>query len=255
MRKDIIRYSGQQITIDDRDIWRLATLEVKQRLRGAQMADPEMTSALALLRRAANVIARLEDAVVFRGLTGPPAALTPRGGIVGLPNVWEIRGGQDTEGLWVPPFPPYTPRRWIPIFGYPRWLRGDRLVGAVSEAIGILENSGHFGPFAVVLGQGLFLIAQTPGPFSSFVLPQDRIIPFLGGGPLLRSSTLDLNPHVLTGLVMALGGAPFELVVATDISLQFLQFTTDPDFLFRVRERIALRIKESEAIVELFMWV
>ena len=35
-----------------------------------------------------------------------------------------------------------------------------------------------------------FLSLQTPDP-SSLVLPQDRIIPFLGGGPLLRSSTLD----------------------------------------------------------------
>jgi uncharacterized linocin/CFP29 family protein len=265
VRRDIIAYPThipvpptpptQEIEIQDRDISQLATLEVKQRLRGAQMADPDMASALALLRRAANVVARLEDAVVFRGLT---SALRPRGGIVGLPDVWEIRGGQQSEGLWMPPFslPPFRPRRMIHIWGFPPWTRGDRLVGAVSEAIGFLEQSGHFGPFAVVLGQGLFLIAQTPDPFSSSVLPQDRIIPFLGGGPLLRSSTLDLPyyTHVLTGLVMALGGAPLELVVATDMSLQFLQLTTDPEYLFRVRERIALRIKESEAIIELFMW-
>ena len=35
------------------------------------MADPELTSVLALFRRAANVLARLEDAVVFRGLVPP----------------------------------------------------------------------------------------------------------------------------------------------------------------------------------------
>jgi len=37
------------------------------------MVDPEMTSVLALFRRAANVLARLEDAVVFRGLVQDPA--------------------------------------------------------------------------------------------------------------------------------------------------------------------------------------
>jgi hypothetical protein len=42
-------------------------------VRSAQMAAPEMTSVLALFRRAANVLARLEDAVVFRGLTASPA--------------------------------------------------------------------------------------------------------------------------------------------------------------------------------------
>ena len=97
---------------------------------------------------------------------------------------------------------------------------------AVSNAIGQLEGHGHFGPFAAVLGQGLFLVAQTPNPAGSLVLPQDRIIPFLGGGSLLRSSTLDQG----AGVVVALGGAPVELVIATDMSLQFLQITTEPNF-------------------------
>ena len=61
------------ITIQDRHVIQLATLQVKVPVRGAQMADPEMTSVLALFRRAANVLARLEDAVVFRGLVPDPA--------------------------------------------------------------------------------------------------------------------------------------------------------------------------------------
>ncbi len=103
----------------------------------------------------------------------------------------------------------------------------------------------------MVLGQQLFLVAQTPDS-QSLVLPQDRIIPFLGGGPLLRSSTLDESDG-FTGVVVALGGAPLELVVASDISLQFLQVSADPAFLFRVSEKIALRIREADAIVQLDM--
>jgi hypothetical protein len=102
-----------------------------------------------------------------------------------------------------------------------------------------------------VLGQGLFLLAQTPD-VGSLVMPQDRIIPFLGGGPLLRSSTLDAL-RGYTGLVVALGGAPVELVVATDMSLQFLQVTNEPTFIFRVYEKIALRIREPRAIAQLYM--
>jgi len=90
------------------------------------------------------------------------------------------------------------------------------------------------------------LFAQTPQQ-DSLVLPQDRIIPFLGGGSLLRSSTLPDN----SGVVVALGGAPIELVVAADVSLQFLQVTTAPDFVFRVREKMALRIREAGAIAAL----
>jgi uncharacterized linocin/CFP29 family protein len=123
---------------------------------------------------------------------------------------------------------------------------GELLVAAVSDSIGKLEGNGHFGPFAVALGQKLFLGAQTPNE-GSLVLPQDRIIPFLGGGPLLRSSTLPDNK----GVVVALGGAPVELVIATDVSLNFLQVAPDPMFVFRVYEKMALRIKESDAIVAL----
>ena len=79
------------------------------------------------------------------------------------------------------------------------------------------------------------------------MLPQDRIIPFLGGGSLLRSSTLPATG----GVVVALGAAPVELVVATDVSAHFLQVTTDPMFVFRVYEKIVLRIKEPDAIVSL----
>ena len=61
------------ITIQDRPVIQLATLQVRVPVRGAQMADPEMTSVLALFRRAASVLARLEDAVVFRGLVPDPS--------------------------------------------------------------------------------------------------------------------------------------------------------------------------------------
>jgi uncharacterized linocin/CFP29 family protein len=76
------------------------------------------------------------------------------------------------------------------------------------------------------------------------VLPQDRILPFLGGGALVRSSVM----REQTGVVVALGGAPIDLVVGTDISVSFLQVTEAPLFVFRVYEKIVLRIKQPSAI-------
>ena len=241
-----------QLNIADRDTIRLATLQVTVPVRGAQMADPELSSTLALFRRAANVVARLEDAVVFRGLAADPlnpGGFAPPGGLGGLPRIWQITGAQAARGIWTGPFPPPGP--WIIIPAAPIAGRGQALVGAISNAIGQLEQNGQFGPFAVVLGQQLFLVAQTPDP-GSLVLPQDRIVPFLGGGPLLRTSTLD-DWGGFSGVVIALGGAPVELVVATDVCLQFLQLSLDPAYYFRVSEKIALRIKEPQAIVQLYM--
>jgi uncharacterized linocin/CFP29 family protein len=258
-RREIIP-ADAPLRIDDRVVTQLATLQVRVHVRGAQMADPELRSVLALFRRAANVLARLEDAVVFRGLVPDVPPVAPAGGLGGLPLIWQIHGGQGTPGLWrplppaawpsIPPFPAPYRWQWVPVQWTSVLDAGAGLVTAVSDAIGRLENYGHFGPFAVVLGQGLFLIAQTPDQ-NGYVLPQDRIIPFLGSGSLLRSSTLD-EYHGYSGLVVALGGTPVELVVAADMSLQFLQVTEHPNFVFRVREKIALRIKEGGAIVRLY---
>jgi uncharacterized linocin/CFP29 family protein len=233
-----------QVSIDDRNIRQLATLQIKVRVRGAQMADPEMASVLAMFRRAANVLARLEDTVVFRGLVadptqpvGPNIPVIVPAEVPGLgPVIWQITGGEPLPGLLdaAAGQPVVMPAR-----------TGDQLVIAVSDAIGALDDSGHFGPFALVLGNDLFVLAQTPA--TGLVLPQDRIIPFLGGGSLLRSSTLPPDQ----GVVVALGGTPVELIVATDVCFEFLQLTLEPAFLFRVCEKMVLRVKEPAAIVRL----
>jgi len=235
VRREAIGYEAPdksaRLTIDDTDIIKLPTLQVKVFLRGAQMADPNLTSALQIFRRAANLLARLEDALVFRGQTEP--SKTPEG--APLPKICEVLGGDTSKGL-------IECAKEDPVAKDD----AESLVRAISKSIGDLEAKGHFGPFAVALGQDLFLTAQTPND-KSLVLPQDRIIPFLGGGALVRSSTLPVGQ----GVVVALGGAPVELVVATDVSLNFLQVTPDPSFVFRVYEKIALRIKEPDAIVRL----
>jgi uncharacterized linocin/CFP29 family protein len=230
VRAEEISDGVSPITIEDRTTIKLSTLQVNVSLRGAQMADPEMTSVLALFRRAANILARLEDAMVFNGQTaenhGPQQGAPPA--------VWEVHGGQHTLGLL----------RDVPEIRDA--VNGNDLVTEVSNAIGMLEGRGHFGPFAVVLDRRFFTAVQTPNA-GSLVLPQDRIIPFLGGGSLLRSSTL---PEY-SGVVVALGGAPVELVIATDVSLTFLQVTLDPMFVFRVFEKMVLRVKNANAIVAL----
>jgi uncharacterized linocin/CFP29 family protein len=250
VREELIQFAPP-LSIQDRPVIQLATLQVTVAVRGAQMADPEMTSVLALFRRAANVLARLEDAVVFRGLVRDPVfpgqnKFAPPTAPPLPQRVWEITGGQVSNGLWRS-----GPRR-VDIRWGARADRDTRLVSGIADAIGRLEAGGHFGPFAVVLDQRLFVVAVTPSP--ALVLPQDRILPFLGGGPLLRSSTLDRAPNLRNGVVVALGGDPVELVVATDVCVQFLQLTAAPLFIFRVCEKMALRIKEPDAIMPLLMW-
>jgi uncharacterized linocin/CFP29 family protein len=162
--------------------------------------------------------------------------------LLALPPVWRTSGAEHMDGL----LDHAQPAMSQPPGGQVAQSLGDRLVGDVSGAIGELEAAGHLGPFACVLDQEFFKAVQTPNQ-GALVLPQDRILPFLGGGPLLRTSTL---PEY-TGLVIASGGAPIDLVVATDISVSFLQVTLEPRFVFRVYEKISLRIKEQGAVIRL----
>lgn len=233
-------------TVDDLGILKLSTLQVKVFLRGAQVADPDLTSALIAFRRAANVLARLEDGIIFRGQEG--ASKGPKGWPKVAPTSgppWEVRGGQKTPGLLQAAKDLKDPKSIVEVAGKAP-ANGDALVSAISKAIGILENKYHLGPFACVLDQEYFNSAQTPNEHS-LVLPSDRILPFLGGGSLLRSSVLEPQ----SGLVIALGGAPIDLVVASDISVDFLQVTTEPWYVFRVKEKIVLRINQPDAVVAL----
>jgi uncharacterized linocin/CFP29 family protein len=231
------------VTVSDSDTLRLTTLQVNVYLRGAQVADPELESALLAFRRAASLVARLEDDIMFRGQVdsnrGPPrsdqvvdetvAARAP----AQTPDN-SVRGGQRIRGL-------------LDTINRPRaTITGNDLVIAVSNAISRLERDRHFAPFACALSHEYFDLVQTPNP-NSLVLPQDRILPFLAGGPLVRCSSLPPN----TGLVVALSGTPIDLVVGTDISVGFLQVTPNPWFVFRVFEKVVLRIKQPGAIVPL----
>jgi uncharacterized linocin/CFP29 family protein len=224
---------GTPLSVNDRTIIELATLQVKLHLRGAQLADPELGSVLSAFRRAANILARVEDALVFNGQPGPntlPPGVPPNIGA-------ELIGGQLSAGLvglgGVTAVPPV--------------VTGNDLVEAVTDAIGKLENNGHFGPFAVALGQPFFGLAQQPNSTFPQVTPQEQIVPLLGGGSLYRCSAIP----PINGVVVALGGKPIELVIATDVSAQFLLLNATPTYVFRVYEKLVLRIKSTDAVVTL----
>jgi hypothetical protein len=226
----------------------LTTIASLVYLRTNEVSDPDLSAALALFRRAANLIARTEDALVFQGQPGvgqwPPN--TP----AVLSAVGTISSGGVNDGLLpfnLPSAPLVGPIGGVPPRGEVRVqpAAGPELVESVVAAITSLEAAGHFGPYACVLSNDLFEVACQPVQ-ASLVMPRDRILPFLDG-QLFRCGAI--TPGY--GVVVSLGGSPIELVVASDISVKFLQVNTEPRYIFRVSERIVLRPKELDAIVVL----
>ena len=222
----------QRMEIDMGQMIPLTTIAADVYLRNSDLADPDMSSALAMIGRAADVLGRVEDSIIFNGQLGAnegPAIPDPV-----RPEIYTVRGGREAAGLLT-----HEGVERIPVDGpdYP-----SALVGATVKAIGELEGSGFHGPFALALGNELYLDANSPNQ-NSMVLASDRILPFLGG-PLVRSSAIPAGE----GVLVALAAEPVDLVVATDLELRYVQTTLEPRPVLRLRERFALRIKQHEAL-------
>jgi uncharacterized linocin/CFP29 family protein len=238
----------EYLEIEDFQTRRLTTLSVRVALSSQQLAQPDMSSALVAFRRAANLIARAEDYLVFTSQAGTDPNLPPQL----APCI--ARGGDFFPGLIDPSATtPGTPGNDTRRVEVPNDIAGPDLVARVEEAVGMLEPEGHLAPFALVLNTPLFNVAHTPNE-DSLVLPADRIKPLIDG-PLLRSSVLNFGNESPPpkGILLSLGDDLTDLVVGKEIHVRFLQVTADdsPRYVCRVSERFTLRIKQPRAIVQL----
>jgi uncharacterized linocin/CFP29 family protein len=233
--KDDLRGAGtRRLAVDDAATMPFITLSCYVHLTTQQIEDPELASAKQMLGRAAGVLGRLEDAIVFNGYaTGNPAA-------VNLPPIYEVKAQRDYPGLFSLDHSTKDTLKEIAPDAHD--FHGVDLVNQVNEAIMTLEGEGHFGPFASVLGHKLFADANASF-FGSLVTARERILPLLEGGPLLRSSVVDPDK----GVVVSLSGSPIDLVVASDIHVKFLQVTLEPRYVLRLSERFVLRLKQPGA--------
>jgi uncharacterized linocin/CFP29 family protein len=240
------RLDTRRGAVDDVSTTRIVEVAVEIDLTQPQVREEELSSALLLFRRAANIIARMEDWIIFNGV--PDDTRQPNGiQAAGRDQRWgyRIQGGDpETRGMLEDAASAVTD---IP-------LDGEQLVPRIVQAVTQLERAGHLAPFACVLGMNAFVVAHTPAP-GSLVLPRDRIEPVLER-QLLRSSTIDDRPWEgesppARGVVVALAGNPIDVALAVDAAPQFLYVNAEARYVFRVYERFALRIKEPEAIVRL----
>jgi uncharacterized linocin/CFP29 family protein len=223
----------QRLTVDSDPTLFITTIAINVPLRSHEMNDPQLSAALGMFRRAANNVAHLEDALFIHGRTG--ASLNAP---TTIPAVFTLSGSGNAEGVFSPTLPTLPPPPPTPP------INGNDMVDQIVAAIGLLEAQGQTGPYACLLSAPLFNFICTPQ--AGLVLPRDRILPFLQG-PLLRSADLPAGG----GCLFALGGSPTEVVIASDINVRYLQTTPEPRYVFRVSERVALRVKEPNSIVRL----
>jgi len=239
------KYTPERLVVDSDPTLFLTTIAVNVYVRSHEAADPSLKAALGMFRRAANYIARIEDALIFNGRKEdkPPAD-----GIGAIPDVFTVRGSGHPKGI-------------VDGAGFEETIAsgssnelGTRTIDAIIQAIGKLDNAGYQGPYACGLSQPLFSAICTPNP-TSLVMPRDRILPFLQG-PLLRASAIPNGTDgeskgAAKGVVVSLSANSVEVVVGSDLSVKYLQTDLEPRYVFRVTERVAVRIREPGAIAAL----
>ena len=239
-----------EVSVQDMASMPMWTLEVQVRLRREQVRDENLASAFLAFRRAANLLAMVEDAIVLHGGPlprlpgmrardrGPGAALAgrvarPEAGVVDEALV-HAGGANNVAFAMLGVVQDRVPR---PLAAD----SGDALVRSVHYAVRQLQWNDHSGPFACVLGHDA-LFAASEATRQAPALPLTRIEGILKG-PVLRSSCLAAD----LGIVVAASAEPFDLVVGTPPQFQLLQIDAPEHYFFRVYERFVLRIKDPSA--------
>lgn len=147
-------------------------------------------------------------------------------------------------------------------------------VGAVFDAIAILQSNGQYGPYACVLYYVSFADAYNP-LVTTLILPADRIAPVMTDGffgtaampgipnpvftnpaaaalpaPLSAYNPNDPNAQAM-GLVISTGGNTVELVTGLHPITAFRQKDPNGNFRLSVVERYAFAVNDSSALVRL----
>ncbi|MFL6449179.1 MAG: encapsulin [Bryobacteraceae bacterium] len=280
--KQSLKVGSESLSIDEYETLSVVTLAVNVKLTSAQAAQPDLSSALTIFRKAAYLIATAEDALIFGYTEAKPLVLVADDAGKHIVHVTAGSGKQDSlhgtgrtntdemikpekqartaaeeaKGAGEKAAPADEARKLeeeianqtngIALFD-PGPKTAENLIEMTSRATGELGKRGHRGPYALILGNKLYDLAQTPNA-GSLVLPSDRIKELLNGGQLLRLEILGKEQAVM----VSTGGDPIEIVVASDIGVRFLQVTTDgdsPKYVYRVSERVVLRIKDATAVL------
>lgn len=225
--------SASTMTVDEGAVTALVEIWVEFALTAQQISGEEdLRTAVNLATRATNLLSQGEDILIFQGQSGISNTLFTNGTL-------QIRSGPAWAGLLsattqVVPVPSIVPGKH---------KYSENTVGAVAEAYSLLQSTGHYGAYALVLQTEEYADTYSPLP-STLITPADRIKPLVTSG---FYGTGTLPPF--RGVMVSLGGNTVDLVMGMEPTTTFVQIDAQGLYRFRVTERFALRVKDSTAIV------
>jgi uncharacterized linocin/CFP29 family protein len=221
------------MTVDEGAVVALVEIWVEFALTAQQISGEEnLMTGVNLATRATNLLSQGEDILIFQGQSGVENRLFTSGTV-------QIRSSPTWAGL----LNATTQVIPVPSLVAGQHKYGENTFGAVSQGYSLLQSAGHYGAYALVLQTDEYADTYAPLP-STLITPADRIKPLVTSG---FYGTGTLPP--LRGVMVSLGGNTMDLVMGLEPATTFVQIDAQGLYRFRVTERFALRVKDSNAIV------
>lgn len=226
------------LSIQQSDMLPLIEIGVQFALTEAQVDDEvNMHTGVTLAHRAGTLLDLAEDLVIFQGNTGLQDPVF---------QVVQTDGSDAGTGLvFAPP-----KEQVIPVFPVevdpidPSQNRyGENTFGAVAQAFALLQKT-HYGRCALVLHTNVYADTYAALP-ETLAVPAERIKGLVSDHFYVSSA---LPPF--TGILVAIDGDTMDLVVGQAPLTTFTQ-VSNSQYLFRLYERMALRLKDPTAVVRL----
>jgi len=251
----VIIGDGGLLSVDESENRTIIEIAVLFKVRQSQAAsEAKMKTAESLATRAANLLARGEDLIVFQGLAALNDPLfTSKSVILINPKNTNVSNGIDSfifSGSTKIPVKPAETNTENPTLS----IYGENTYAAVAEAYARLQEH-HYGRQALVLPTTIYAdtYATRTTTLDIPAITADRIKGLIGDR-VYGTSTLPAldSSSPAKGVLLALDGNTMDLVVQMAPTVAVVpQDATSGDYVLKVYERFALRLKDPNAVIEL----
>jgi hypothetical protein len=246
------------LSVDESETRSILEIAVELTVRQTQVAKEEtMKTAEHLARAAANLIAKGEDLLIFRGLGALEDDLF-KSKVLVLRQPKTKNPSSPVDSLL------FSNKQTIPVepvefdsHGHP--IFGDNTFAAVAQGYALLQKH-HYGRQALVLPPTIYAdtYASRATTLEIPAIIADRIKGLIG--PMFYGTsalpdfdfTSSLSKQVAKGVLAAIDGDTLDLVVQMIPTVEVVtQAAQSSDYVCSVYERFALRLKDPLAVVEL----
>jgi hypothetical protein len=247
----IVFGSDGVLSVDESESRPVVEIAVLFRVRGPQVDSEAKTKiAESCARRAANLLAKGEDLFVFQGL----AALQDP--LFTSKSVLLISPQNPDPAILIDSFIFKNNPQTIPVPPVetdPDPIYGENTYAAVAQGYAILQEH-HYGRQALVLPSTI--LADTYAARTTTLdipgITADRIKGLIGNRVYGTSAVPALkNSSPAKGVLFAMDGDTGEFVVQTAPAVEVVTQEKTGDYVLKVYERFALRLKDPNAVVEL----